>query len=347
MMIIKFKPIGPMMFRGPGEFSPVARGPQAYATSLPLPTPSTVSGCLATAMERRSAASTAASWSDTVEGALGLKENSFLRGPYLIVNDEVYLWYQEKLVNSENLKILRRVELREALREGKLLDDLLNPLRIERVPHVGIGLKEGKVVDSERGLMYLVKFVDYEATFKTTAIWVAVEAHNFDVKDVSGKMVRLGGEGKPVRLDVVDVDENKAKLYSFVKDFIRRPSDVAYLYLVSHAFIQEVSSGFEKVESGVYLWPGIARHVNDFVNKITNGGADVEYIVGRTALLGAGYDLSRNVKKPMYIALEPGSILKVRFKANPGELIHLLYEKSLSFVGGKLGYGTFLPIQSQ
>jgi len=343
MMIVKFKPMGPMMFRGPGEFSPVSRGPQAYAISLPLPTPSTVSGCLATAMERRPAAPTA-SWSDAVEEALGLKDGGFLRGPYLIVNDEVYLWYQEKLINLENLKKLRKVELREALREGKLLDDFLTPLRVERVPRVGIGLKEGKVVDSERGLMYLAEFVDYEATFKTTAVWIAVEAHNFNVKDVSGKTVRLGGEGKPVRLDV---DENKAKLYDFLEDFIRRPSDVAYLYLVTHAFIQEGSSGFEKIENGVYLWPGIIRHVNEFVNKVTNGNVDVEYIIGRTALLGAGYDLSRNAKKPMYIVLEPGSILKVHFKTNPGGLIHLLYEKGLSFIGGKLGYGTFLPIRCQ
>jgi CRISPR-associated protein Cmr3 len=346
MMIVKFKPIEPMMFRGPGEFSPVARGPQAHATSLPLPTPSTVSGCLATAMDRKPTASTA-SWDDAVEEALGLKDKGFLRGPYLIVNDEIYLWYQEKLVNSENLKTLRRIELREALREGKPLDDLLNPLRIETVLRVGIGLKEGKTVDSERGLMYLAKFVDYEATFKTTAVWIAVEVHNFDVKGVSGKIVRLGGEGKLARLDVVGVDENKAKLYSFVEDFIRRPSDVAYLYLVTHAFIQEVSSGLEKIDDGVYLWPGITRHVNDLMNKVTNGGVDVEYIIGRTVLLGAGYDLSRNVKKPMYIALEPGSILKVHLKANPRELIYRLYEKSLSFVGGKLGYGTFLPIQGQ
>lgn len=59
-------------------------------------------------------------------------------------------------------------------------------------------------------------------------------------------------------------------------------------------------------------------------------------------LLGAGYDLSRGVRKPMYVALEPGSILKIHAK-NP-EAISPLYEKGISSIGGKLGYGTFLPI---
>lgn len=340
MIIIRFKPMEPMMFRGPGEFSPVARGPQAYATSLPLPTPSTVSGCLAAAMEKRPVASTT-SWSSAVEEALGLKEKGFLRGPYLMINNDIYLQYLDKLVNSESLKMLRRIELREAFSEGKFLDDLLNPLRVERIPRVGIGLKEEKVVDSEHGLMYLANFVDYEATFKTTDTWVAIETYDFDAKDLSGKVVRLGGEGKLAQLDVID--EKKAKLWSFVEDFLRNPSDIAYLYLLAHAFIQKVSSGLEKVKSGTYLWPGITKQVNDFVNAVTNGTANIEYIVGKTALLGAGYDLSRHVKKPMYVALEPGSILKVHLKASSKTLVDL-YRNSLSFVGGRLGYGTFIPI---
>lgn len=49
-------------------------------------------------------------------------------------------------------------------------------------------------------------------------------------------------------------------------------------------------------------------------------------------LLGAGYDLSRGVRKPMYVALEPGSILKIHAK-NP-EAISPLYEKGISSIGG-------------
>ena len=339
-MLIKFKLTGPMMFRGTGEFSPMARGPRAYATSLPLPTPSTVSGCIAAAMGRRPM-STANSWSEQVEQALGLGTAGFLRGPYLIVDDETYLCYQNQLINSKNLWALREIELTETLAEGKSLEELLKPIKVERIPHVGIGLKEGKVVDAERGLIYLAEFVDYEAIFRTTNIWIAVEAHNFDVENISGKMIRFGGEGKLARLDVVKGE--RPKLWNFMEEFLKHPSNAAYLYLLTYAFIPGIFPEIEKLVNGAYLWPGITNQVRQFIKSISDQmEIDMEYAIGRVTLLGAGYDLSRGVKKPMYVALEPGSILKIHAK-NPGA-IRLLYEKGVSSIGGKLGYGTFLPI---
>jgi len=47
-MYALFKLQEPMLFRGSMEFSPNVRGPKTIATSLILPTPSTIAGALAT-----------------------------------------------------------------------------------------------------------------------------------------------------------------------------------------------------------------------------------------------------------------------------------------------------------
>jgi CRISPR-associated protein Cmr3 len=53
-MYALFKLQEPMLFRGSMEFSPNVRGPKTIATSLILPTPSTIAGALGNLLPRNS-----------------------------------------------------------------------------------------------------------------------------------------------------------------------------------------------------------------------------------------------------------------------------------------------------
>lgn len=346
---VRLRVAGPLLFRAPGEFTPTARGPQAFARSLPLPTPSTIAGCLATAAGRRPAGQVT-SWASAVEEVLNLGERGYLRGPYLIADDRIYVGFGDKVVDVDSLKSLERVDLLEELTKGQSLDSLLSSLLhaqdVKKVQRVGTGLTATKAVDREHGLMYLAEMVDYESTFETSEVSIAVDAHHIDLSGAAERIVRLGGEGKVTRIELAT--EEETTLWKRVERSLKRLSKSVYLCLITFAFLETPSKELELLARGAWLWPSFIRPVKKLVQESVAGCVRVEYVVGEVMLLGAGFDLLRGVRKPCYIALKPGTVIKVRVeRGEPANVIRDLYERGLSMHGGRLGYGTFIPVRAK
>jgi len=96
---VLFEPHGPLIFRGPMEFTPFAKGPQVFARTLMLPPPSTIAGCLATLLLDKGKATLPetygenySSWEEPLLKVLNFEKDAFFRGPYIIVNENIYIY---------------------------------------------------------------------------------------------------------------------------------------------------------------------------------------------------------------------------------------------------------------
>jgi len=328
---ILFKIVSPMFFRGPGEFSPQARGPFSFARSLILPTPSTLAGCLATSLGKFNGIE-GESWEEEVTRALALPENAFLRGPYLVADNDVYIPIEGMNGLLELSKIKRFVE---DLLSGKRdeAEKILVSMERYTFEHVGIGLKPGeKVVNEEEGLIYWAQFHDYLAAFRGKEVWIGMDAHGFQAE--TGKIARLGGEGKITK---IEHRMNGGRIYKLIENFVKTCSSECVLLLVSHSFIEPPRLEPEEIAPGVYVYPAVYSSIRKLLPNL-----NVKRVIGTTRLLGAGYSKARNLRKPLYTALSPGTLIEID-QFSP-DLIPHIYNKGLSIIGGKIGYGTFIPV---
>ncbi|MEM2619542.1 MAG: hypothetical protein QW356_08735 [Candidatus Hadarchaeales archaeon] len=325
----------PMLFRRAGEFSPQARGPFSFARSLVMPSPSTLAGCLATA--RRNFGGVKGGWDEAVVKALGL-EGGFLRGPYLLDGDDVYIGVERKeAVGLLNLKDLERYVKLSLSRESSesQFSELIKPVRT--TSRLGIGLKsrkEGKTVNRDKGLMYRVELVDYPATFGKESVRIGMDIHGADL-GLQNAVCRLGGEGKVSRVQVLEGHV----LWPRVEKV--RPKHKLCLCLLTYALLKEVPRTIGEIESGCYLFPDLFTGVQQLIVELTNHQASVESVVGELTLFGVGYDM-RGRRKPSYVALKPGSVIELR--VNSSFDLTKLYENGITVKGGQIGYGTFLSV---
>jgi CRISPR-associated protein Cmr3 len=338
-----FRITEPMLFRSSGEFSPQARGPFSFARSLLLPTPSTIAGCLATLMGRFSDVS-GKDWEEEVVNALALPEGAFLRGPYLIAGDKTYIpiehgktyGFLELSAIREFVKALLGSE-EEKKEIWKSLTDRGSyvPMRDYTIEHLGIKLKsEEKTI--EEGGIYLARFRDYLAAFEGKDVWVGMEAHNFQPN--VGGVAKLGGEGRITRIERRDSRE----IYRLVEEFKKVPASGCALVLVSHSLIEPPPNKPEMIESGIYVYPPLHRSIE----KLLPSGVNVRSIVGSACLLGTGFSIHENRKcrKPVYVALSPGTVIEIEYKPEHADSIVDTYNRGLSVIGGRIGYGTFIPV---
>jgi len=337
---ILFRIVSPMLFRAPGEFSPQARGPFSAARSLLLPTPSTVAGCLATSLGRFSGIK-GENWEDEVLRALGLPESAFLRGPYLVVEDEVYIPVEEMngFIELSNLGLYVDALIRgeNGSKKGDENDFKKEFISMQKytIEHLGIRLTKEKVVNEEEGGLYLARFRDYLAAFGGKCVWVGMEAHDFQAE--AGKIVRFGGEGRIAR---IERRADGGRIYRLIKEFSVTDHRECALVLVSHSFIKSPSPTLEEIESGIYVYPAVYSSIKRLLPNVK-----VKRIIGSVRLLGSGFSMARGKRKPIYAALSPGSIIVIE-QGQP-DLILQLYRRGLSIIGGRIGYGTFIPVPIQ
>lgn len=332
---VEFQVSFPMLFRRAGEFSPQARGPFSFARSLVMPSPSTLAGCLASALGKF--AGVGGEWDKAVEKALGL-DSGFLRGPYLIDGDDVYVGVERKeavgLLNLKDLEKYVEVSLSGESSESEL-SKLIKAVKTQS--RLGIGLKsreEGKTVNKEKGLMYRVELVDYPATFGKKSVRIGMDVHKVDL-GLQNVICRLGGEGKISKIEVREKPILEPKLEKV------RPGSKLCLCLLTYALLKNVPSEVREIKNGCYLFPDLFTSVQQLISELSDNQAYVESVVGELTFFGVGYDI-RGRKKPSYVALKPGSVIELRMN-NSSDLTKL-YEEGITAKGGRIGYGTFLPV---
>ena len=343
MIGIRFKIFEPMMFRSSGEFSPEAKGPFTLAKSLPLPTPSTLAGAIASIFYEEGFLPSGESWYEEFESILGLKNDYMLKGPYLIAKDEkdtrMYVQYFDGLVDIDSLyqrsfiEILRKImrnsidtfkELENYQKHLRKLSDYLkdNKKKPKIQSKLGISLDRSK--STIEGLIYSTEMVDYSNFGKEC--FIAFDATSeISFTKLSGKVTKLGGEGRITQIEI-----GEPLLTKKIEGIIKGKKFV--LYLISPAFFKTTSELKSWSTESNYMFPSPFEHLKQKIEK--QSGVDVKTIFGKVSISSAGFKIDPEVKKPIYITLEPGSIIFAS-----GSI-----PASISEIAQKIGYGVVIPI---
>ncbi|MHA1582939.1 MAG: type III-B CRISPR module-associated Cmr3 family protein [Candidatus Baldrarchaeia archaeon] len=341
---IRLRIVEPMMFRGPGEFDPSSRGLQSSAKSLLLPSPSTISGLLATIiLHERPVSLKDAQTDDWVKEYLNILGGDFsLRGVFLFANGKEYLEdrINNKLITLENAK--RKCEAiynvlkyknNVAERFEKVKEEIGKMKGIGTFnERVGIGLETRTALGkkAKEGYIYVANFVDYsspENKIVKVDIHVDVSGEIFKTLILKGD-IRLGGEGRIAKIyqtDVTMLDILIDKLWNKTSEY----SGNIAIYVTS-PMLFKTSKSLEELKK--QITKQIQENCNEVINLKT---------YGQTEPLGTGYSLHRGLRKPIYTAIKPGSIIFAELnKCNLKEL----YSKGLGEVGREIGYGSVIPI---
>lgn len=323
---IRFRITSPMLFRKYGEFRPLIRGPQTIATSLPLPTPITILGAISSIimdLGKSFQFKNTLEWYEEFINVLNLEEKDWFRGPYLCVENEeineIYVPFYENIISLNSLYSI--IDSKSIL-EGKLIEQefekyLKKPSIIERI---GIGInREAKSVSE--GLIYMVREVDYSEMIRKGKVYIAIDTSK-ELNEIDDKIVGLGGERRSVKVSI-----SKPLLIENVEKMLYKQEKAknAILYVVSHALFDTPTTK------------------DDVINYLENKfRLSVDRIIGKLSVMGAGYSISKNVRKPIYCCLEPGSMILIR-GADLSELIELT-RIGISKIAPNLGLGTIIPI---
>lgn len=343
---LSFRIIEPMMFRGPGEFDPSARGAQSDALSFDVPSPSTIAGAIATYMLNTGICGVKkfgiGEWVEQYKDVLG---SSIIRGPFILFENEIMV---EDRIGGGFLN-LNGVKDKCNEIKGNLdykfdsldkLDNIMSFGKIKTKPacksakheRVGVGLtmrsKLVKVADEDQGLLYNAQYTDYldkdakkPNELREVAVEVIVDIKNAKIKP-NRRPIKLGGEGRIVLLTASEkavVSEIRKTLWSEKANY---DGNLA-CYLATPALFK----GGKTVREYVKEW---AKGINGkFVT-----------IYGETDILGAGFNLYHQKRKPIYSSLKPGSVIFLEGEFNLNDF----YWQPNFGEATELGYGTVLPV---
>jgi CRISPR-associated protein Cmr3 len=351
---ISFSIVEPMLFRSSGEFDPHVRGTFSRATSLIMPSPSTVVGTLATYCISKLNKPMPANSEDWIKQYLSvLGDDVKINGPILYLNNEFTVEDRtsEGFLSIEGIKQKCESDYNKLVQKNK--PDWLNRyleysekeknektklyIKIKKDARTGVRLETRnaknlspmKVV--REGFLYNTELVDYISYTKNEqnriySVEIVAEIRGSLVKELPLKQhlpVRFGGESRVASLSFQD----GAKIFNEIRRKLwndeERYSGVLALYLATPAIFKED----KKVE----------EHIKEFVKNMK-----YEYlgVSGESMLLGAGFSIMGQKRKPIYSALKPGSIIFIKGEFNLSQL----YLTNALGEAAQLGYGTIIPV---
>ena len=358
---LEITPLEALSFRYSGEFSPVARGPAVLGQTLLTPLPSTLLGALSYIACTTMSRTTNGSILENYKVICNFMKTTdvYIRGPYLIINDNIYLLLDNLLIKlpdkiNENtvrtyirLKIAELESMKEKVNElRRLFDKMIAPVQF-----LGIGLKpEVKVVYREApGLLYLAEFVDYlsllsERVGKSIVNSVSI---NYDIvlRDSSittnqlneiaskiGNTIRFGGESRMAKFRF---DENLT-LINVVKKIIVSEAEYYWLLVVSPIILDPPPTRSTIPPLSV---EEIADELGDMI-------VEVKAFIGKLISLGLGFkEVEPRRRRALKIAIPPGSLILAKMK-NPVEILveGVGRSKCEEIECRRIGYGTVIPV---
>lgn len=331
---VLFRFLEPMMFRSPGEFDPYVRGTHSRAVSMLMPSPSTVSGVIATySLSRR--ASTAeisysvANWDRAYFDVIGA--GTVVRGPLVKVRDELYAEYQDKdlrgFLKLENVR--KRCEEISAPQRGLSSLERVD-LEFDSSGRAGLMLETRSspaAKYAKEGFLYGVEYVDYSSSRGRYVGGVAVVVDVFgegcmDLSSVRNVAVRLGGEGRVASMTT----HHNALILKSLAEKVWKGEKSHRGRLALYAATPVLFKGGKPVQQLVHEW---------------SGGKGYRFLglAGRSTIVGAGYVLGLGRRKPVYSALAPGSVILVE---GGFDLLRVYFDGLGEACG--IGFGTVIPV---
>ncbi|GEM_PF-6969683 len=301
---LSFKPLEPLLFRGPGEFDLSARGTYSAATSILIPTPTTLLGAtLSTLIEESSKAKLDKlnkqklimnPWADmqkaieeTIPGIISI-------AVYLRRNGEIYIPFLGEIVPLNSIRTL--IGKVESVLSGRIgYHDLVEQVRsfsmkdeFKLVERVGIGLNvRNRELGSKTAAEHRIYSVYLVAYPPNTEIVLELETkgaiQSLEKLRNTEMPVRLGGEGRAARLQV------KSSW-----SLISRSGNLGFGVNLTHMLIR------------------------DWLGDLGEWGLDL--IAGEITSFGGGFSGIFGIRRPIFRAIPPGSL----FKLNKGVLQEIL-----------------------
>lgn len=346
-LTIFIKPLEPLMFRGSGEFDPSARGVFSYAESKVLPSPSTIAGFLCSLIlelyGNSTQRKTKGSWLEelsTISYILDLCGINRIIGPYLVDTKKYRIYVPLRLGKlygvidlnqiyyylSENklVKLLITSEYYE--KKEKILKKLIkNNSILEKIiifqERMGVGLKTRAIISSktafeEEGLLYSARYVSYLNSVML-AVSILFKENKSKEKFIEvleeGVPAKIGGEH---RISNVTISEG-----SILKEFLEL-------------------KGIKQSRYAILLTPHLVKTYNE-LTEIKD-----QIITGVIDITGLGFSINTRKRKPIYIGLLEGSVLKLKKKVSILSSTYDIYT-SLSEdykILSRIGYGSLVPI---
>jgi CRISPR type III-B/RAMP module-associated protein Cmr3 len=338
---IIFKIVEPMMFRGSGEFDPFVRGVQSKALTLPLPTPSTVAGALATYCIATLNKSIPKSneWLERYKEVLG---DIKIKGLLLSLNGELLV---EDRISSGflDMKTLKNVCEKKYKKLSKKLTSIEELNKDGEEPKISISFEESKSIRigtslekrsesnvkiAKEGYLYSTEYIDYFSFKKKKAnsVEILIELKG-DIADElilsKGSPIKFGGESRVALLSF----KKDSQILNKIKSEIWDSKDVHFGILALYLSTPALFKGGKRIEEYICEW---ANQVN----------YNLLGFYGESELLSAGFELEGK-RKPIYSSLKPGSIIFIEERSL--NLSDIYWGKGLG-EATEIGYGTLLPV---
>ncbi|MEM3488766.1 MAG: type III-B CRISPR module-associated Cmr3 family protein, partial [Nitrososphaerota archaeon] len=310
-MSISFRIVEPMMFRGSGEFDPFVRGTYSRATTLAMPSPSTIAGTLATYLISVLGvpAPSSGDWLEQYHAVLG--DDIQIRGPLIKLKDEVIV--EDKLsdgfLTMEKIRQKCEKEYKKLSQKPNSLKELNEYLKEERFEPsikvrkdvrigVGLGMRMDVPMKSAReGFLYSAEYLDYtrirDKEDREASVEIVAEIRGKLVKSLLSARalpVKFGGEGRVAFLSFQRGGKISEEIKKRFWNSQEKYQGLLALYLATPALFK----GGKRVEEYVKSW---TENMNcRFVG-----------ISGESAALGVGFLIRERRRKPIYTSLNPGS----------------------------------------
>jgi CRISPR type III-B/RAMP module-associated protein Cmr3 len=341
IVTIIFKIVEPMMFRESGEFDPFVRGVQSKASTLPLPTPSTVVGALTTyciAILNKSIPKSN-EWLERYKEVLG---DVKIKGLLLSLNGELLI--EDRISNGFlDMITLKSICEKKYKKLSKKLTSIEELNKEEEEPKVIISFEESKSIRigtalekrsessvkiAKEGYLYGTEYIDYFSFKKKKVDSVKILS---ELKgDLANELIlskespiKFGGESRVALLSFKKDAQIFNKIKSELWDNKDKHSGILALYLSTPALFR----GGKRIK----------EYIKEWTNQVNYNLLEV---YGESELLSAGFELEGK-RKPIYSSLKPGSIIFIEGKDL--NLSDIYWGKGLG-EASEIGYGTLLPV---
>jgi len=294
---VVFEPLEPLMLRGTGEFDPFARGVAVSARSVGWPSPSTIAGAIVSELLSGGTftRALASNWDEFVEKylrVLSVTGINWLRGPY-IHGFEVYV---PLVLEGKRFYVIDLYSLLNVFKEYesstksygefvRIIEELSrqSPVLME-IERVGIALRTRS--EGVKGVREGFLYSEILTALRGGSIVVEAEFSG-DIKHLNGRAVKLGGEGRIVRVRVDGEAQLSKELEEFREGYavMLSPFPMPGPYNVS-------------AKNGRLL--------------VKYKGLDIEIVMGRVGVRGLGFAVAEGRRKPLLPAILEGSIVKVK-----------------------------------
>lgn len=348
---IRFRIVEPMIFRAQGEFDPFTRGTYSRARTFATPSPSTVAGALATycISTLGKVQPRAENWIQQYLDVLGADVE--IKGPLLKLSNKHFaedktsncfltmqgikqkceLLYERLSKKPESLK-----QLEEYSKADRHEIKSNNVVKINKDMRIGVMLlsrddKKTPQKTAKEGYLYGAEYLDYTSVSfdknkpRFNRAEFIVELRGSLASDFSSTRIvpiKFGGEGRAALLSVERTAEILDTLLKTLWNGETSYDGFVGLYLATPALF----NGGKRVVEYIRQWAEINN--SEFVG-----------LGGESEAIGAGFIMRDRIRKPIYTALKPGSIIMLKGKFDLTEM----YKKSIG-EAGMLGYGTLIPV---